>query len=86
MARGPAPPGRAGTARAGVARVAARTPLVTSAGALVDALNALGAKRVALLMPYAPALADQVADYIRGEGFDVAAQVALNIVDNVEVG
>ena len=61
-------------------------PLVTSAGALVDALNALGAKRVALLMPYAPALADQVAEYIRGEGFDVAAHVALNVVDNVEVG
>ncbi len=61
-------------------------PLVTSAGALVDALNALGAKRVALVMPYAPALADQVADYIRGEGFDVVGQVALNVVDNVEVG
>jgi maleate isomerase len=61
-------------------------PLVTSAGALVDALHALDAKRVALVMPYAPALADQVAGYIHGEGFDVAAQVALNVVDNVEVG
>jgi maleate isomerase len=63
-----------------------RPPLVTSAGALVDALAALDAKRVALVMPYAPSLADQVADYIRAEGFDVAGQVALNVVDNVEVG
>jgi maleate isomerase len=61
-------------------------PLVTSAGALIDALNALGAKRVALVMPYAPALGNQVADYMRAEGFEIAGQVSLNVVDNVEVG
>jgi maleate isomerase len=61
-------------------------PLVTSAGALVDALHALEAKRVALITPYAPPLAELVADYMRAEGFEIPALVALNVVDNVEVG
>ena len=61
-------------------------PLVTSAGALVDALTAVEARRVGLVMPYAPPLASLVSDYIRGEGFDVAGEVALDVVDNVEVG
>jgi maleate isomerase len=87
MARGP---GAHGDVQAGLERALLEAPrqppLVTSAGALVDALQALEAERVALITPYAPALADLVADYVRGEGFDVAALVALNVVDNVEVG
>jgi maleate isomerase len=65
---------------------ARQPPLVTSAGALVDALEALGARRVALITPYAPPLADLVADYMRAEGFEIAALVALDVVDNIEVG
>jgi maleate isomerase len=63
-----------------------RPPITTSAGALIDALHALEARRVALITPYAASLADLVADYVRGEGFDVVELVALNVVDNVEVG
>ena len=61
------------------------TPIVTSAGALVEGLRALGAKRVALIMPYMRPLADLVVDYIEHQGFEVVDSVALEIADNLEV-
>ncbi len=61
-------------------------PIVTSAGALVDALGALGAERVGMVTPYMRPLAELVADYVRGEGIEVSALAALEISDNVEVG
>jgi maleate isomerase len=39
-------------------------PVVTSAGALVDGLKALGAKRVAILTPYMKPLTQLVIEYI----------------------
>ena len=61
------------------------TPIVTSAGALVEGLRALGAKRVALMMPYMRPLAELVVDYIEHQGFEVVDFVALEIADNLEV-
>ena len=61
------------------------TPIVTSAGALVTGLKALGAKRVALIMPYMRPLADMVVDYIEHQGFEVVDSIALEIPDNLEV-
>ncbi len=61
-------------------------PVVSSAGALIDGLRALGARRVALVTPYLRPLTDQVADYVRGEGFEVTETVSLEVADNVEVG
>jgi maleate isomerase len=61
-------------------------PVVTSAGALVDALKVVGAKRIALIAPYMKPLTELVADYIRNEGFDVVDWRALEIPDNLEVG
>ncbi len=61
------------------------TPIVTSAGALVAGLKALGAKRVALMMPYMRPLANLVVDYIEHQGFEVVDFVALEIADNLEV-
>jgi maleate isomerase len=60
--------------------------VVSSAGALTGALHALAARRVALVTPYMRPLAEQVAETIRGEGFEVTALVALEVSDNVEVG
>ena len=60
--------------------------MVTSAGALVDGLRALGAKRIAMIAPYMKPLTKMVADYIEHEGFEVADAIALEIPDNVEVG
>jgi maleate isomerase len=61
-------------------------PVVTSAGALVDGLHAIGARRVAMITPYMRPLAELVADYFRSEGVEVGELVALEISDNVEVG
>ena len=62
------------------------TPVVTSAGALVAGLNALGAKRVSLVAPYLKPLTALVVDYIEAEGIQVADSISLEIADNVEVG
>lgn len=61
-------------------------PVVTSAGALVNALKVLGAKRIALVAPYMKPLTELVVDYIEHEGFEVVEWRALEIADNLEVG
>ena len=58
----------------------------SSAGALVEALRALEARRIALVMPYTRALAQQVVEYLEAEGFEVADWRALEVADNYEVG
>jgi maleate isomerase len=58
----------------------------SSAGALVEGLRALGARRIALVMPYMRPLAEQVVAYLKAEGFQVADWRALEVADNTEVG
>lgn len=64
----------------------APAPVVTSAGALVAGLHALGARRVAVIAPYMKPLTELVVDYIRAEGVEVADWMALEIPDNLAVG
>ncbi len=61
-------------------------PVVTSAGALVDGIKALGAKRVSIVAPYMKPLAEMVVDYIEHEDIAVQDCLALEIPDNLEVG
>lgn len=61
-------------------------PVVTSAGALLDGLKLLGAKRIAVVAPYHRTLTDLVVDYIESEGFEVKDRIALEVTDNLEVG
>ncbi|HEX8562094.1 MAG TPA: Asp/Glu racemase [Flavobacterium sp.] len=61
------------------------TPIVTSAGALVNGLRVMGAKKVALITPYMRPLTDLVVDYIQDQGFEVVDSIALEIPDNLEV-
>ncbi len=61
-------------------------PVVTSAGALVEGLQEMGAKRVAVICPYMQALTDLVVGYIESEGITVTDRIALEIPDNLEVG
>ena len=61
-------------------------PVVTSAGALVDGLKAMGAKKVSLLAPYMKPLTALVIDYIENEGIEVVDSISLEIADNLEVG
>lgn len=61
-------------------------PIVTSAGALVDALNVIGAKKIAILTPYMKPLTQLVIDYIENEEIKVLDSLSLEIADNLEVG
>lgn len=87
MAQGPGEHSR--TEKAVVGQLAARDAhpaVLSSAGALVEGLRALGARRVALVTPYLRPLAEEVVAYLRAEGFDVVDWVALEVGDNAEVG
>lgn len=64
----------------------APAPVVTSAGALVQGLQALGAKRIALIAPYMKPLTGMVCDYIEAEGIEVLDAISLEIPDNLAVG
>jgi maleate isomerase len=61
-------------------------PVVTSAGALVDALHAIGAKKISILTPYMKPLTQLVIDYIENEHIEVVDSISLEIQDNLEVG
>lgn len=61
-------------------------PVVTSAGALVDGLKAVGAKRISILAPYMKPLTQMVIEYIEAEGIEVVDSISLEIPDNLEVG
>lgn len=63
----------------------APAPVVTSAGALIDALHALNMRRIALVCPYMKPLARVVVDYIESEGVEVKDHLALEIPDNLQV-
>jgi maleate isomerase len=60
--------------------------VMTSAGALVNGLKTLGAKKVSLLAPYMKPLCDKVVAYIENEGIEVVDRIAFEISDNLEVG
>lgn len=61
-------------------------PVMTSAGALVEGLQTMRAKRVALLAPYMRELTDLVVAYIEAEGIVVSSHRCFEIADNLEVG
>ncbi|WP_047684118.1 MULTISPECIES: Asp/Glu racemase [Xenorhabdus] len=61
-------------------------PVVTSAGALVNGLHALAAKRISILTPYMKPLTQLVIDYIENEGIEVIDSISLEIADNLAVG
>jgi maleate isomerase len=60
--------------------------VVSSAGALVRTLRALGAGRVVVVAPYVQALTRTVCEYIEGEGVHVVDAVSLEVDDNLAVG
>lgn len=61
-------------------------PIVTSAGALVEAVEALGAHRIAVIAPYAKPITKLVVDYIEHAGIEVSQSVSLEVTHNLSVG
>jgi maleate isomerase len=61
-------------------------PVVSSAGALIDALHHLGAKRTAIITPYMKPLTELVAGYIEDSGIEVSDRISLEVADNLAVG
>jgi maleate isomerase len=71
----------------GVARAnGSLAPVMTSAGALIEGLRILGARRIALMAPYMRPLAALVVRYIENEGIEVIDWTCFEIPDNLEVG
>ena len=73
-----------------LARVAAESgraiPIVSSAGALIEGLHAIGAKRISVITPYLRPLTELMLDYVRAEGIEVIDSISLEIADNLAVG
>jgi maleate isomerase len=69
-----------------VAENGARSKVMTSAGALVQGLKRLGAKKVSLIAPYMKPLTEKVVAYLEHEGVEVLDRIAFEIPDNLEVG
>ncbi len=63
----------------------APAPVVTSAGALVNGLRTMGAKKIALVAPYMRPLTRTVVDYLTHEGIEVLDHAALEIPGNLDV-
>jgi len=86
MAQGP---GFHVTSEERLARVAMENggpaPVVSSAGALVKGIRALGATKVALVAPYMKPLTELVVGYLADQGIEVLDAVSLEVSDNLEV-
>ncbi len=61
------------------------TPIVTSAGALIEGLQIMGAKKVSIITPYMKHLTKMVVEYIEDQGIQVVDSISLEIPDNLEV-
>jgi maleate isomerase len=61
-------------------------PVTSSAGALVRTLQAMGARKVAMITPYMKPLTQMVVEYIEGAGITVIEATSLEVADNLAVG
>jgi len=64
---------------------AAGVAALTAAGTVVAALQALGARRLALATPFVAAMNETCAAYLRGAGFEVVHAHGLEMTDNFAI-
>lgn len=62
------------------------TSIITSAGALIEGLHAIGANKVAIITPYMKSLTELVTGYIESEGIEVEDAISLEVPNNLDVG
>jgi maleate isomerase len=60
--------------------------VVTSAGALLSGIHALGARKVAVVAPYMKPLTELVVGYIEADDIQVVDVISLEVADNLAVG
>lgn len=60
--------------------------VMTSAGALIEGLKIMGARRISLMAPYMKPLTKLVVEYIESEGIEVIDALSFEIADNLDVG
>ncbi|BBG00151.1 MULTISPECIES: maleate cis-trans isomerase family protein [Pseudonocardia] len=60
-------------------------PVISSAGALLSGIAALGAQRVAIITPYMEPLTRAVVDYLTDAGVEVVDSLSLQVPDNLAV-
>jgi maleate isomerase len=60
--------------------------VVSSAGALVDGLKHLGARKVSIVTPYMKPLTAKVVEYLEAEGIEVQDAISLEVDNNLAVG
>jgi maleate isomerase len=66
-------------------RNGAPAPVVSSAGALVRGIKAMGCTRIALVTPYMKPLTQLVVEYLNDAGIEVVDAISLEIPDNLAV-
>ncbi|MFP5068731.1 Asp/Glu racemase [Pseudonocardia nantongensis] len=62
-----------------------QAPVVSSAGALLSGITALGVSRVAIITPYMPPLTQAVIAYLEDAGVEVVDSLSLEVPDNLAV-
>jgi maleate isomerase len=60
-------------------------PVVSSAGALLSGIAALGARKVAIITPYVKPLTELVVEYLEDAGVEVVDALSLEVPDNLAV-
>lgn len=61
-------------------------PIISSAGALIEGIHTIGAKKVSIITPYMKPLTAQVVEYLQASGVEVIDSISLEVADNLEVG
>jgi maleate isomerase len=65
---------------------AAKCPAFTTSTAVVEALNALGAKNICLATPYVSEVEHREVQFLQSSGFNVLSAESLGYSDNLEIG
>lgn len=59
---------------------------ISSAGALIEGLKIMGAKKISIITPYMKPLTQTVIEYIESYDIQVLDSISLEVADNLEVG